>query len=630
MDTPQREVSVISASPSTDNVDLESLRKEYDNYRLKTKEWQNKVRDRDVKMRNQLQEATDMLSAKDAELEALNKTLLTLDAQRCQWVASEASVKALRDEVEQLRDITNRDASDMKALRGNLAEAEEELEQRNTEVKVLRARVSDLEGTVADAEWKLASGHILQTARGGAARDIRVHCRMAISGISYCYVLPAPETADGGAWVSEASIPKSVSMPRFLDEIYEERSRVAVADAIAEQKEALQKAFLHQKELEVTAMTQQHREALERAQQSANDSVDDIRGKLGSALSSLEERSHALEALRLVELPNAVAAAREEVSASLNERIRALQSKVDELETYKARAQVAMRHAAQSATVVVDASKMREQLEAEFSAKLSQAQSDSELQVASAVAKREEEMREVSKVALEKATNELLTRIQGLEGSLSVASRELDEVRAQLRCHEAARVQPITPATRHEVEVQTEALKVTPSVHKEAVADLSVRTTSVSSAAAVPPAPDRAEVTKESTSTFAFESMIQSLDRPRYPTAAPTTWEVDALRQQLQLQVHQLQKHREELREVALREKTLLEQDAVLKEQIREMERASARSKELIDRQDYLKNIVLKALTCDDTTIRRLLMPVVAEVLHLSPSERSTLLGPEK
>ncbi|KAI8829042.1 hypothetical protein BJ741DRAFT_397115 [Chytriomyces cf. hyalinus JEL632] len=79
--------------------------------------------------------------------------------------------------------------------------------------------------------------------------------------------------------------------------------------------------------------------------------------------------------------------------------------------------------------------------------------------------------------------------------------------------------------------------------------------------------------------------------------------------------------------------KRLLDQEKVLKEEIRKFERSEKRNELLVKQQnvEYLKNIVLSFLETDS---KEQLLPVVAKVLELSPDEvrrvRSSIVGLEE
>ena len=64
-----------------------------------------------------------------------------------------------------------------------------------------------------------------------------------------------------------------------------------------------------------------------------------------------------------------------------------------------------------------------------------------------------------------------------------------------------------------------------------------------------------------------------------------------------------------------------MEQDAMLKEEIRKLERDRSRETENLE---YLKNVVVHYMSADSAGRDQLLMPL-ATILHLSPEEVSVL-----
>jgi hypothetical protein len=633
MDTPQREGSVASASPCADGTpsDIDALKREYESYRLKTKDWQAKVRDRDVKMRLQLQETTDMLVSKDAELDVMSKRIAELESQRHEWNTIKTAHGAAAEDASRLREEVADCKTQMLTLRASLREAEVEVSQRNEDVKALRLRVGDLEAALADMQWRAAGGHILQTSMADStSRPVEVRHRIAVGDEIYCYV--SPTDGKGGAWLQESRVPATVVQPPLMQDIASQQC----SDAVAEAVDALRAALLEETSAQLLSAQKLSDEALSAAVKAERDaaqiSLDTIHDKLAATQAELQERSHTFEKFRSVDVPAALAAAREEVAASMHATIRQLQSKVDDLESYKSRAQVAMRHAAQTATATVDATKLRDQLEIEYAAKRAHETEEFERRLAAALRLRESEVLASAEADAQREAARLFSIIQSREATIEELEHTIHEMRQQsvsiLPAAAHAESQPRSDDLVETVDgsSQTEepVLQVPPPHHRPLAAPVDHSSDSIADPP-VPP-PRRSSSSEAAPSTlFAFESVLNALDT--HAAQAPaTSWEVDRMRQQLQTQSLQLQRHREELREVALREKTLLEQGAVLKEQFREMERSLSRSQELREREDYLKNIVVKVLTCNNGTMRKMLMPVVAEVLHLSPAERTSLL----
>ncbi|CUG88275.1 Hypothetical protein, putative [Bodo saltans] len=643
MDTPQREAT--SGSPCAEGtaLDIDALRREYESYRLKTKDWQAKVRDRDAKMRQQLQETTDMLVSKDAELEGLSKQISELEIQRSEWrtlkAANSASLEEssrLRDEVSRLNAATADSSALSLALRTSLNEAETEVKQRNDDLKALRLRVGDLEAALADMQWRAMGGHITQTSLADSSpRPFEVRYRTMVCERTYCYV--SDSSGREGVWLLEQRLPAHAMLPPLAEDLTTQRCFDAAADATAALREEMLRDASRQLADAKSAADKELSAAVKAERESAQVALTNVRKELEASRMQLQERAAEIEHLCNVEMPAAIATAREEVTSTVTASLKQLQAKVDDLEAYKSRAQVAMRHAAQTATATVDSSKLRDQLELEYAAKHASAAAEFDRRLEVALKQREVEVLASAQADALKEKKQLSSAMKTQEATIQQLEAALESTRQQVR-HTAVLEAPVVQLpTAHRAELregstQTDAAPSFPAASSPpppatvSTFDAEVRQTR-KEPVPHPQLPTGSTSVSSPVTTFTFESVLQSLETQGQPQQAASSWDVERMRLQLQHQSQQLQRHREELRDVALRERSLLEQSAVLKEQIREMERSSSRSHELREREDYLKNIVVKVLTCSDPTMRKMLMPVVAEILHLSPTERSSLLA---
>lgn len=635
-DTPMRPSHSMTESPSGMSMDgqaneLEALRSEFAAYKGKTKDWQSKVRERDNLMRTRLQEMNDIVASKQEELEALDKQVATLKQHRNDAHAVQCALEAAKLELLTLQNAHDESCSDVARLRNLVDELESETQRRTAETKHLRSLNSELEDNVAVLEWKQLGLHAVQMSRKDPTciPGTALYC-LDVAGVHHVYVVPQGQVPSCGSWLLQSNLPSNhrLEIPQPLDVTAEERCKQAAHDAASD---ARRESAV---ELERTVMEREARHNTEIQRLMAQ--LDSERQTAASSLTAANVRAtnaeqsltHEVERHQ-AEVASAVDAAKQASSQSYDDIVRKLKRDVAELEAYKARAQVAIRNAAQPPTVAPSENNESEKaaLVAAYESRLAAA-ADARAAAESAATKREEELNRAWSA-----------RYDALQSACDTLQVELSQALAV-----PVAVQPTTPCmstmgAQTDMEpVITQSPTTTiitttsaPRDHEPRTVPTHSATTPLSTAAqppmrsAPPPIEPIESLSTSSSDAFSMETMLNALDDQQHGRGG--TWELERLRQQLHQQAAQLQKHRVELRDVALREKVLLEQDALLKEHIRDMERSAARTKDFTEHQDYLKNIVVKALTCRDVTIKKLLLPVVSEVLHLAPAERATLLS---
>ena len=124
---------------------------------------------------------------------------------------------------------------------------------------------------------------------------------------------------------------------------------------------------------------------------------------------------------------------------------------------------------------------------------------------------------------------------------------------------------------------------------------------------------------------FVFADLIETQNKEI--RGRPVAGGADAVTERLRHELREAEGHVRrvvaEVRDLMMQQAAHIDQERVLKEQIRQQERDNHRDVELRERSDYLKNVLVKFISAQgDRTLQRNLLPIVTEVLHLSPAEK--------
>ena len=715
-----------AAAPLT----FESLQQEYDSYKLKTRDWQSKVRDRDLKMRQQLQQSTIDLHERDKQLEALSK--------RAHEVEKELeTVTTLRARAEQLEDEKNAAVRD--ATRNVKQAMEEEVAERQREVVKLRSKVTSLEERVEQEQRRAKGLHLFPSTGSGTTRSaaaVKVAVRVAVPGFgAFCFCHPSEgqQQQQLAAWVEESIVAENgVTLPPFLHETAE-KDKTAQIERLRCELELGMKNIQADLLNQITARD----EALKEEKLRFQTSIENFKNL---------EKLHADEPERTwLAIADAVKAAttesRAQLRAAVDEEkakhqmlVGQLQAKVASLEEYKIKAQLVMKNsAAASKNSIVSTTgnnnaaplpqpptaghgstpeaphgdpqgqppggnnkshpalggsgaaaaeaadpfaekfarvcaeledeKKRGKTAVNECAKLQAEVNLLRGQISSRLSDQLEGMLRGEVDALVTAfcdelskTRQLLTAAAAAKNSsctTSMTTEIFDENRARnesnprlVDCEERRARRPTAERGSTDGVATTSAMMfddthpqlppALPEHRRKASFDFSdmlqahntdlVTGTSTSSSSSF--AAKGEHLARRTSASHEAKGIVDGINGD---DATAQSMMIALLRREMRAMQEQLHQALEEVRDATLMEQRSMEQSSLLKEQIRELERRIAREKDSIERSDYAKNVILKLLTCKEASLKRALVPVVAEVLQLSPEERrsfaSSIIG---
>jgi chromosome segregation ATPase len=601
---------------------LDDVLAEYESYRLKTKEWQAKVRDRDAKMRQQLLASTQQLQEKEKEVGELHRQARLRESalQSCAQLTEE--LNSLRTEISlQAREIAELKVAKDQAVVAHRA-AEEELQEKHRELKRARHRVEEAEQWAKEATMKSQGLHILHDngVDPPPAEGIKVLRRVAIDGVGYCF---CSNSRGEKGWVEEQQVMQisGIDIPASDDELHRKQVESAVTEAHRTCHALLEK--------ELAALDAKHRlthHELEQKFDKERSAWDLVRNELERRLQeSTAEHTARLEVVerQLKCREEATAAAVCNAVSAESERnkevIERLQAQVQELEEYKTRAQIAMKNAkaSQKPDDQEKVAELRRQWEGDHARDVQGLQKELD-----------HALRQCDGAVLEalRLKSELRDAHAAFAHERAEFHAQIQELRNSMNAHKnETNLQSVSPAVvpakvLFSQESQTEAPQLPLNVNncsdqfeaKKSDEDLSKA--------------QRIADHHDGSGGFDLSELMSTLGNKSTDSLRDRDIIVAKLRDEISAQHHVITELREELRELAAAENRHVVLESALKEELRAAERTIKRSQEMA-RADYVKNVVLQALLCKDNNIKKSLVPVLTEVLQLSHDERLKILA---
>jgi len=586
---------------SSNGSSYETLKAEFDAYRAKTKDWQIKIRDRDAKMRAQLQAAANETLERDKQIDNLTAKCGALE--RDLVAAAEVRRNMTESEAQQ----TAHFALMTKTIRD---EMDAVVAERQQEIQRLRQNLLKVEESLLDERWRASGLHVLYTDRETRTRrnDVQVVLTVDVPDCDqFSYCVSSGRDTDR-AWIVSHELEKAKISPKPTES---ELKRVAEAESRlkwAEERKALEKQLVEEKEMRRRAADEAASGMDNRLAALRRERDESARLQLAALRSQLEvefelKLKRAAESTG-VELQRALAAEKEKTT---KERAQ-YEERIASLEAYKTKAQLAMKALRAPTTPQALQTLPTQDLatHAEVYAKLHSAWMGlAEGHAAAAV-------------ALVSDKVGLFVRSAPKYAVASPPRRVDESVQCEMTC-----LTP--PSTKTNVAPETPLL---PRVSRQEVAVqcavLAADERRIPTPPTQPnPAPTSAAVTppRHLAMTVDFDALLT--------TASESTVADNRIVSQLQTSLREARevsvRLERELKEAAVNERHAMEQLTVLKELMAQRDRDSARQRSLEEHAQFVKNIVIKVLNCKDPTVRRTLAPVLSEVLLLSPAERQEL-----
>lgn len=601
---------------------------EFEAYKIKTKEWQAKVKERDIKMRAQIQSLSEEVAAKASEISNLKSQILSQDALTGQVKESHAMNQFKEEEVKEL---TNKLANSQKSiheytakitslensnlhLKEMLGNKEIEHATHNDEMLRIQQRIHALELANVDLQNKVTGEHII------SASDASVRVAVDVEGYGtyYCVV--------GGGSCHWSSHP-----------INGQPTPESINRQLAKAKEELKDI-----NREIAALIATHQAELEAAQSSAQELIKE--SAKGAQMSNFNVLlSHIVEAEDMTRqwqssrCENDIFKLQQGLMRQLTSyyahKARALQADVKELTDYKSKAQLLLR----SKTNDVDPTAYQEKI---HNLEKEQSERQSELALLrEKVTESENKQKELEGVMLELQTSLRQARLEAdrakqLTFEFSKAQQTPSSTTSQttqtiVRSFANASIQTIPidacSENRQVSDTKTPSRSLPsppaalPTVHEPIIVQEPLQRSQVSSLPITAP-----EFSLQNLlSAHSADSTIHNFKpQPNSPMD-----DVNRLKTELRRMSTELLASRSEIRDLTLQEQRNAEQVALLKDQLRSIEKTNQLDKELTHHGEYLKNVVLKLLSVNDADIKRGLIPIIGDILHFSPSELQTLMS---
>ena len=659
----------IPASPTV-NLTYEQLLQQYESYRAKTKEWQSKVRERDVKMRAQLQASTTTIREQEEKLEELARTCAAQQPKLDNVATLESRLASA--EAERQRAITEAEQKITKVY-------EEQLAAKHHDVSRLRQQITDLESAITLLKDEQNGNRFFDVTDLGAT--FGVLCRVGVDNVAYA--LACKRVGNGTAATNECrwfreeelTVPTSPSSrrakfdswPPTLQELYENEGKRKVEEALAARDaSALQDCQRAVEEARKAAVVEREALAaqLARVQLELADSKSSKAAAAAEAAKALEElkSKHEIDLKNLREsakreLDSALA----ELSAHAEENEKDLRKRIADLDEYKAKAQVALKRlrdasegnptpSANDAKIVLlekqllDANTLiRQQQETIEALQRSSSQWEAEFNGAcEEIQRQQHEFDQTAQrrydemvASTEDESHRLTEEIRSLQQLRDTVVRELADARemkargSQSQLPSGAAVKTDTTAVfRANSGTQTEPtiVPVSPSVEDSLNNDstASYRSSKVGTGGT----PGAAMATG---AEFDFGELLEAAERPTGGANVSANFAardriVRHLRHELSLLNARNESLQNELRDLAVSVALHVEQENVLKEQLRQSDRNKQRAAIHHEQAEYVKNVLLKFVTArGDPAVQRSLVPVLQTLLQLSPDEKRVL-----
>lgn len=622
----------------------DALHREYEAYKLKTKDWQSKVRERDIKMRQQLQRSTEELHEKDADLNQALSKLSQLEMVQSHALEIERALVEAKSALADAQSAMLSAQMDSAAAQRALRQMETDSDEKRVESLKLKERIEQLSEAVATLQYERDGKHVLFGPRGGSTAvkpsEVSVVLSVTTTSTEDIFGLVSNQRTGDSHWFPRSAIEASgLSLPKTVQEEAEQRRRNDIELATKALKNQLRSAY----ETELAQRLLEESKKGDAQQAAVKAELDETKGQvqeLQTIISTLQEQLELAQDEKL----RAVAAEREKAEAEVLAAVTAADKKwgaiegkllerVRELEEYKSRAQLAMK-GNRTASVSEDREKvlakeletMQQVLEANEEAaekQRTETRQRYEQQLAELKMKLDQQVSlhhtdevkwrakwEAAELRAENAelsAREIVSTAQPVVAAKTVLAQRSVEVQCLLLNADSPRpIEPLPHRAAHahardEIDIGAAGnLEDSPFMHRPSSDDAPPLPRTLSSSG--PSATDKAH---GSTSTLVVEQLRRES-------------------RENQQSIRQLQ---EALKHISTREQHLRAEDAKLREQLSELERSTQREKDFKNNFDYAKNVLFKVLVCRDEHVRRLLIPVACEVLHLSPAERRELEG---